>query len=51
MPPKKQNQFKLKDFMGVDPEHITKLEKYGIKICGQMLSAGQTGEERVILAS
>ena len=51
MPPKKQNQFKLKDFMGVDPEHITKLEKYGIKTCGQMLSAGQTGKKRAILAS
>jgi hypothetical protein len=51
MPAKKQNPFKLRDFLGVNRQYITKLENIGVKICGQMLFAGQTREKRVILAS
>jgi hypothetical protein len=50
MPTKKQNPFNLKDFMGVDPDAVAKLESVGIKHTGQMLSAGQTPESRSSLA-
>jgi hypothetical protein len=50
MPPKKQNPFLLRDFRGVNPEHIAKLEAAGIKKAGQMLVAGQTAEKRAGLA-
>jgi predicted RecB family nuclease len=50
MPEKKQNSFKLRDFMGVNPKQITKLAAIGVKTTGQMLSAGQTAESRVNLA-
>jgi hypothetical protein len=50
MSPKKQNPFPLKDFRGVDPENIEKLEGLGIKKARQMLSAGQTPEGRAALA-
>lgn len=50
MPPKKQNPFPLKDFRGVNPEYIARLESMGIKKAGQMLVAGQTAEKRKCLA-
>jgi hypothetical protein len=51
MPTKQQKHFKLKDFMGVDPDVIAKLEMVGIKNAGQMLAAGRTAENRVNLAN
>lgn len=51
MPAKKRNPFKLKDFRGVNPEHIVRLEKAGIKNTGQLISAGQTAEKRQRLAT
>ena len=48
---KKQNPFKLRDFLGVNPDHVIKLEILGIKNTSQMLSAGQTAEKRRILAN
>ena len=47
---KKQNPFPMKDFRGVNPEHIAKLELTGVKKAGQMLVAGQTPEKRKSLA-
>jgi hypothetical protein len=40
----------LKDFRGVNPEFLARLEAIGIKKAAQMLSAGQTPEKRVTLA-
>ena len=51
MPAKKQNPFKLRHFLGVNRQYVTKLENIGVKTYGQMLSAGQTGEKRAILAN
>jgi hypothetical protein len=50
MTPKKKNPFHLKDFMGVNAEHIAKLGIVGIKNSTQLLSAGQTPESRAALA-
>lgn len=50
MPSPKQNPFLLKDFRGVNPDYIARLEKMGIKKAGQILSAGQTPEKRADLA-
>jgi hypothetical protein len=50
MPQKKQNPFKLKNFMGVNPEHIANLEALGIKNTTQMLKAGRTPSLRRELA-
>jgi len=50
MPPKKKNPFKLRDFMGIQEEHVEKLEKLGIKNTAQMIAAGQTREKRAFLA-
>lgn len=50
MPAKKQNPFKLRNFIGVNPDAIARLEAVGVKTTGQMLSAGQTAENRVALA-
>jgi hypothetical protein len=47
---KKRNPFKLKEFRGVNPEHITRLAALGIKTSDQMLAAGCTGEQRHALA-
>ena len=50
MPAKHQNPFKLRDFMGVNPDQIGKLETMGIKTAGQMLKAGETPQGRADLA-
>jgi hypothetical protein len=46
----RRNQFKLKDFRGVDPRHVTRLEALGIKTAAQMLVAGCTPKQRAALA-
>ena len=50
MPPKKQKPFPLRDFRGVNPEYISRLEAAGVTKAGQMLVAGQTPEKRANLA-
>jgi hypothetical protein len=50
MPGKKRNPFKLREFRGVNPEFIAKLEAQGLKTAEQMLSAGRTRRQRAILA-
>lgn len=50
MKEKKRNPFKLRDFRGVNPEFIAKLEHHGIKSAEQLLAAGHTKEQRLILA-
>ena len=50
MTAKKTNPFKLRDFRGVDPRHLERLEKLKIKNAGQMLAAGATKKQRVALA-
>jgi len=50
VPAKKVNPFKLKDFLGVDPEHIARLDAQGIRTTMQILSAGRTPEARRLLA-
>jgi hypothetical protein len=50
MPAKIHNPFKLRDFIGVDPEQIAKLELVGIKHTAHMLAAGQTAASRTNLA-
>jgi Domain of unknown function (DUF4332) len=50
MPEKKHNAFKLKDFLGVNPEHIARLEAIGVKNTAQMLIAGRTAAKREELA-
>jgi hypothetical protein len=47
---KRQNPFKLRDFRGVNPAHIQKLEARGIKSAEQMLAAGRTQKQRATLA-
>jgi len=42
----KQTPFPLKDFRGIDPEHIEKLEALGIRNASQMLEAGKTRKKR-----
>jgi predicted RecB family nuclease len=44
------NPFRLKEFRGVDAEHVEKLAAAGIKTAEQMLAAGQTAEKRAALA-
>ena len=46
----KHNPFKLKDFRGINPEVIGKLEALRIKSAEQMLVAGQTKKLRSALA-
>jgi hypothetical protein len=50
MAQKKINPFRLKNFMGVNPEYITRLEELGIKNTTQMLKAGRTAALRRDLA-
>jgi Domain of unknown function (DUF4332) len=50
MPIKKQNPFKLRDFIGVNPDEITRLAAVGIKTAGQLLSAGQDAVGRANIA-
>lgn len=50
MPIKKTNPFKLKNFVGVNPEHIARLEAIGIKTASQMLFKGCTPVGRAALA-
>lgn len=42
--------FNLRDFRGLDPEHVSRLESLGIRNTEQMLAAGQTLAEREALA-
>lgn len=50
MAEKKRNPFKLRDFRGVDPECIAKLQACGIKNAEQLLAAGRTKKQRSTLA-
>jgi len=50
MTAKRQNPFRLREFRGVNPVHIERLEARGIKRAEQMLAAGCTKKQRVILA-
>jgi predicted RecB family nuclease len=50
MPAKPQYKFKLRDFIGVNPDQIAKLAAAGVKTTGQILSAGQTVESRANIA-
>jgi hypothetical protein len=50
MSAKKQNPFKLKDFIGVNPDQIAKLTAVGVKTTAQMLSFGRTPDGRANLA-
>lgn len=50
MKEKKRNPFKLKDFLGVDPEFIAKLEARRIKSAEQLLIAARTSGQRAALA-
>ncbi len=47
---KKGNSFKLREFRGVNPPYIEKLEAVGIKSAEKMLAAGSTKEGRMALA-
>ena len=47
---KKRNPFRLREFHGVNLEHIQKLEAKGIKNADQMLAAGSTRQQRRQLA-
>jgi hypothetical protein len=51
MPVKKQIPFKLRDFVGIDLEYISKLEAVRIKYTGQILSAGKTPQSRADLSA
>lgn len=51
MASKRLNPFKLRDFVGVNPDQIAKLTEAGVKTTTQMLSAGQTAEGRATLAN
>jgi hypothetical protein len=51
MPEKKRNPFKLKDFRGIDPNVIAKLESHRIKNADQMLVVGRTKVQRSALAT
>jgi len=42
--------FNLRDFRGVDPEHVAALQELGIRTTEQMLVAGRTPSERAALA-
>lgn len=50
MKEKKHNPFKLRDFRGVDPAFIAKLEALHIKNAEQLLQAGCTRKKRAALA-
>ena len=47
---KKRNPFRLREFRGVNLEHIQMLEAKGIKNADQMLAAGSTRQQRRQLA-
>jgi hypothetical protein len=48
--PKKRNPFALRNFRGVNQEHVSKLSDIGIKNVDQMLQAGKTPEARKALS-
>ena len=50
MTTKKRNPFRLREFRGVNPEHVERLAAKGIKNAEQMLAAGQTAEKRAAIA-
>jgi hypothetical protein len=45
-----RKSFALKDFRGVDPDNVARLEAIGIKSADQMLAAGCTAADREALA-
>lgn len=47
---KTRHTFRLKDFVGVNPEHLYRLEAEGISNVQHMLQAGKTPQSRVQLA-
>lgn len=47
---KKHNPFKIREFLGINPIVIDKLEGIGIKTAEKLLSAGRTSEQRKALA-
>jgi len=47
---KKRNPFKLRDFRGITPEAIVKLEARHIKNAEQLLIVGRTKKQRSVLA-
>lgn len=51
MTEKKRNPFKLRDFRGVQPDHIAALEVQHIKSADQLLIAGRTRQQRSSLAN
>jgi hypothetical protein len=51
MAEKRRNPFKLREFRGVEPEHVARLEALGIKSAEQMLAAGHTIQQRAELAA
>jgi hypothetical protein len=51
MPVKKQIPFKLRDFVGIDLEYISKLEAVRIRYTGQILSVGKTPQSRADLSA
>jgi hypothetical protein len=50
MKTKKRNPFKLRDFRGVQAEHVARLAAAGIKNSDQMLKAGANRAQRAELA-
>lgn len=51
MTPKRRTPFKIREFRGVDPEVVAKLEAYGIKTAEQLLVAGATQLQRTTLGA
>lgn len=50
MSAKRVNPFKLKEFRGIEPEHLQRLEMLRIKTAEQVLKAGDTRKKRTALA-
>lgn len=50
MPAKPKYKFKLRDFIGVNPDQIAKLAAVGVRTTGQLLSTGQNTQGRENLA-
>jgi hypothetical protein len=46
----KKSPFSLKDFRGVNPAHVEKLAKVGIRNGNQMLKSGRTEDDRKVLS-
>jgi hypothetical protein len=50
MASKKTIPFKLRDFRGLNPDHVKRLQEHGIKNAEQMLKSGCTRKQRIDLA-